>query len=416
MAWLIVVSVSLAVYVRLQIQLPLEPPNLNRNDLKHLYLGSRILLRGENPYPFEALQKEAEVVRHPHMQYLNPYVYPPFTGYFFGWLGKLDYESAARVWFWGGHLLLLGSLALLWGGMKVFHPMQRAGIMAVSVSLLFPLYRSTQAGQLNAVLLFFLSAVFWLWRNGYKKWAGSALGLAALIKVQPAFLVLWLLRKKEWRALAAAAVAVPVLVLIPATRYGLGPYRDYFEVMGQMRYGSSTWSDQGAAYYVEEGNIGVPALFYRTLSDNPKTEPWVEAGAAAYWLSVIWGLAALLLCWFCCRTGRRDEDPEMEMGAWIWGMLLIPSLFWDHYLVLALPAWFILISRLAESGTSEGTLWITALCWGWISLWFQWFRPENLSGIGLLYLNATLPPVLILFFLSLRMAKTSHRSGGYTLT
>src|SRR3972149_1941900 len=91
LAWLIVVSVSLAVYLRIQVQLPLEPPNLNRNDLKHLYLGSRILLRGENPYPFAALSEEAALVRHPHMQYLNPYVYPPFTGYLFGWLGKLDY-------------------------------------------------------------------------------------------------------------------------------------------------------------------------------------------------------------------------------------------------------------------------------------------------------------------------------------
>src|SRR3989304_9731981 len=104
-----------------------------------------------------------------------------------------------RRWFWGGHLLLLGSLAFFWGGVRVFHPHERAGIMAASVCLLFPLYRSTQAGQLNAVLLFMLSAVFWLWRNGHKQWAGAVLGLAALVKVQPAFLVLWLFRKREGR-------------------------------------------------------------------------------------------------------------------------------------------------------------------------------------------------------------------------
>ena len=406
LAWFVVIAVFVSAFLQNQVKFPLE--DSNRNDFKHLYLGSRLLVRGESPYPAENLHQEAASIRHPDMRRLNPYVYPPFTGYFFGWLGKMDYDTANTVWFWGSQGLLLLSLCLLWGGVSTFPPLPRMALILGSVAFLFPLYRSTTAGQLNHFLLFLLSCVFALWRLGHKKTAGSVLGLAALIKVQPAFLVIWLAWKREWAALATAVVTVLLLVLIPATRYGLNPYFEYVEIAGQMGYGSSTWSEQGNSFYVDPGNIGVPAFLYRTLAENPMTENWIDLGKGAYYLSVFWALLVFGICLSCCRIRRHDEDPEMEMAVWVLGMLLIPSLFWDHYLVLALPSWLILLSRLGASGVGDWVMVAVAICWAWMGTWIVWSNPAYLSGPGILMLSLTLPPVLLLFGLSAWIARNSH--------
>ena len=396
------------------------PDSQNRNDLKHLYLGSRLLLQGEDPYSHDSLAEEASRVRHPEMRLLNPYVYPPFTGYFFGWIGKLPYEDAKTAWFWLGHALLLGAVLLSWGMLQSFSPLARLVLLLGSIAYLFPLYRSTTAGQLNHFLLFLLCAIFALWRKGWRRTAAVVIGLATLIKVVPGFLLVWLAWKREWPALVCGLLTVVLLILGPATVFGLMPYFSYLEVLPQMGYGSSTWSDQGMSYYVDEGNIGVPALIYRLFAINPKTAHWFDLGNGALYLCWIWAVIVLAVCMLSCRINRRDEDSEMELGTWVLGMLLIPSLFWDHYLVLALPAWWTLIARIGREGTGDLTMVAAALCWAWINAWIVWFKPEYLSGSGILTLNATLPPVLILFGMCAWIARTGkHQTnnvpavGGY---
>jgi hypothetical protein len=419
-AWMVALAVLVAVFLQEQILVPLQDfGDINRqvyhgNDLKHLYLASRLLGRGENPYPAAILETEAMKVGHPEMHRLNPYVYPPFTGYLFSWFGELDYNRAKTVWFWGSQALLLASLALFARGPNGVADLPWITALVASVAFFFPLFRSTTAGQLNHVLLFLLSLVFWFWRNGRKKAAGAVLGLATLVKVQPAFLIVWLAWKREWGALVSAILTIILLILVPGMYYGLNPYFDYIGTLKDMTYGSSTWSDRGAAFYVDPSNIGVPALLYRLFTTNPRTQPWIDLGSTAYVLCLIWAALVFGSCLLCCRIRRRDEDPEMEMSAWIFGMLLIPSLFWDHYLVLALPAWFTLISRLSRPGMEDVLMALAAAVWAWAGWKFYWFDSGYLSGLGMLHLNASLPAVFILFALCAWMAKISEpRGGGY---
>lgn len=418
-AWLAVLAILACVYVYEQIKIPLENYSnperrlYHANDLKHLYLGSRLLLRGESPYPAHQLHAEAFKVRHPEMVRLNPYVYPPFTGYLFGWLTLFSYDQVKMIWFWGSQVLLFLSLMLCWSKPVGCPLLPWLAVSLGTVAYFFPHFRSITAGQLNHFLLFLISLIFFLWRHGCRKTSGAVIGLATLVKVQPGFLLVWLCWKREWGAFLSAILAILLLIFGPAVRYGLYPYFDYLGVLKDMGYGSSTWSDQGAAFYVDPGNIGFPALLYRLFTTNPRTSPWLDLGGLAYFGSMVWALAVLALCLMCCRIRRRDEDPEMEMSAWLFGMLLIPSLFWDHYLVLLIPAWLTLISRLSQSGVGDGVMAVAACCWA-ICCWkFYWFGSESLHGLGMLYLNIPLIPVLILFGLCLLMARESHiRPGG----
>jgi hypothetical protein len=414
-AWLVVLVVLLAVFLQEQVLAPLlnysdqERRAYHANDLKHLYLGGRLLLRGENPYPAESLHLEAARVRHPEMRTLNPYVYPPFAGYFFGWLGEMDYEKAKLLWYWGSQACLLASILLFAYPPSGVPLTGWLAVLAASVAFFAPLGRSVTAGQLNHFLLLLLSLVFFFWRRGGKKAAAALIGLAAMIKVVPGFFVLWLGWKREWGAFATALVVMILLVLIPGVRFGLNPYFDYVSVLADMGFGRSTWSDQGAAFYVDKGNIGLPALLYRTLAPNPRTEPWVDLGSTAYVLCLLWALGVLAVCLLCCRVRRRDEDPEMELGAWLFGMLLIPSLFWDHYLVLALPAWWTLAARLSRSGLDDFALALVAFSWVWAGWrFYYWADGAYLSGVGVLCQNAPLPAVLFLFALCAWMARNGE--------
>lgn len=412
-AWLLVLVVLVTIFFREQILAPIRnyaDPQLrtyHANDLKHLYLASRIVLRGENPYPYDNLRLETLEVRHPDMQTLNPYVYPPFTAYFFWWFGKLDYETAKWIWFWGSQICLLLSMLLFLSAPSGRATLGWSAVLVATVAISFPLWRSTTAGQLNHFLLLLLSLTFWLWGAGHKRAAGAVLGFAAMIKVLPAFLVVWLGWKREWPALGIAIVTILVLVLLPGLYFGLNPYFHYLSVLKDMGFGSSTWSDQGATFYVDEGNIAVPALFYRLFRENPKTTAWIDLGPTAYILSVLWALAVIGLCLACCRVQRRDEDPEMEISAWTLGMLLIPSLFWDHYIILALPAFWTLLMRLPYAGVSEAWMVGAGVLWVWANAWFLWFNPANLSGLRMLYLNASTPAVVALFLIAIWLARQS---------
>jgi hypothetical protein len=407
MAWFLAIPVLAIVFHEQQIALPGQ--DSHRNDLKHLYLGSRLLIEGESPYPYDALVAEASEVRHPHFRALNPYVYPPFTGYFFFWFGKIPYDSAVAVWFWMGHLFLILSMILLWPSLKIFTPLPRLGILLGSVAIFFPLYRSTSAGQLNHFLLFLLSLFLFLWARGLKKSGAAVVALAALVKVQPAILMIYLLWKREWAAFWTGCAVAATLVFLPGLFFGLDPYFEYLEIVKQMGFGSSTWSEQGMSFYVDPGNIAVPALFYRTLAENPVTEAWLHWNGLAYFLSVMWALGILALCLACCRIHRRDEDTEMEIATWIFGMLLIPSLFWDHYLVLALPCFWLLVARLSEEGVSDLALGLAAGCWLLCGVWIVWFNPAYLSGVKILMLNITTPAVVVLFLWCSFLARTSQR-------
>lgn len=406
LAWCLAIAVSALVFYSYQIQAPLN--RSTHNDFKHLYLGARLLWKGENPYPEENLRREAAEVRHPDLRYLNPYVYPPFTGYIFGWLGKISYEKATRVWFWMNQGFLLLACLLLAGSLAGFTPLAKGTVLLVSLAFSFPLYRATDAGQLDHFLLLLLTLIMYLWRNHWKKTAGAVIAFAALVKVVPGFLGVWLLWKREWSAFGMAVTVGLTLILLPGTLFGLTPYFDYIPIALEMGYGSSTWAEQGNAFYVDPGNIGFPALIYRFFQDNPRTEALLHLGFLAKLICLLWAFLILAGCLFCCRIQRRDEDPEMELGAWILGMLLIPSLFWDHYLVLAFPAWILLASRLTTSGVNDRFLALAAGAWAMTCIRIDWSNPAYLSGWRMLYLNFHLPWAILLFLFALWMAASSR--------
>lgn len=201
--------------------------------------GAR-LIRGLSPY--QAFQLAGTYS--PQQQYL--YLYPPplagaatplaaaFTD---------DYRVAMWVWFALGAVLLV---AAVWAVGQIEHLPERFELLGGRRGWLWlligaiafpPVVAELVLGNVHLLLLGLL-ALTWL---GVRRadprgdlMSGIGIGLAAVIKVFPGLLVLWLLVTRRYRAAALALVvaAIAAVATLPIT--GLQPWLDYPRVLANL--------------------------------------------------------------------------------------------------------------------------------------------------------------------------------------
>lgn len=82
-------------------------------------------------------------------------------------------------------------------------------------------------GNVNLVLAALVAVGFASLDRGQEATAGAALGLVALVKVFPAALGAWLVRRRAWRAVAAATATGGGLLAAGVPLFGVATHRDY---------------------------------------------------------------------------------------------------------------------------------------------------------------------------------------------
>jgi hypothetical protein len=310
------------------------------------------------------------------------------------------------VWFFSSHLLFFGALAFLLAATQREYRSWTAGLLLLLGALFFPLTRTLTAGQLNVILLFLLSAAVCFLNDGRERAGGVFLGVATMVKVSPGFLILFLAWKRRWKALAASLVTVGVLLLFSVVvlgpRYGLRVHREAMKTFGQMSYGSSTWSQYGEQFHVARANISPSSVIYRLLLRDPgyasdpstRFEGLVHAPGLAKVLSIITAIGCIgLLAWV--TRSRVDGDFPLEFSLAMMVMLLVPSLFWDHYLtLLMIPFCFLIALSLQDMSRPMVVLWVVAAAF--LSRPYGFFDGRLYSGWGTLRLAPHLFAVLII--------------------
>lgn len=384
------------------------------NDFKHLYFGMKALLDGSSPYPPESLLLQASRAGMPDAS-LNPYVYLPFTGVSLGWLSPFSPAVASQIWFLVSHFLVLGSCLL---AAQTFFPRRRTmalGLMLGVCAVCHPLARSLTAGQLNAVLLACYAGAFALVRQNRPLVAGGLLGFGAVFKLSPGLFLLHFAIRREWRALAAMAVACAALGLVSIAAVGIATHIEFIPMLHQMGYGRSTWQEFGAVFWKDPANQSINSLLTHLLvADNGITAPWLAGSQAlANSLTMLASGLLTLIYLFCvlpCRPGV-PRDPAPPFMATLLLSLLLPSLMWDHYLVQALlpAAW--LCSRATERRSLllavEMAAVVFLLCVPW-PYHSETFR----AGIGVPLMSVKLLPVLVMF---LRCCRECCRTPSATV-
>jgi hypothetical protein len=185
-------------------------------------------------------------------------------------------------------------------------------------------------GQFNLPLGLLLLGGVIAAQRGRKPLAGAAIAAGVFVKPYALIMLPWLAWTREWRPLALFGLVVAAGLLVPAVTYG--------------------W----------DGNLSLLAEWYRTVTETtgpnlmgPETmsfasmwAKWIGPGQAAARLALgssvvaVAGGIALMT-----QRGRVAEPNFLEGGYFA---LLVPLLSpqgWDYVLVLALPAYMLLVDR-----------------------------------------------------------------------
>lgn len=433
-----VVALFTAMYAYRQVAVfLLEPERLHCNDFKHIYLGAYLLGESENPYPADEFRRAAADMMAQDLRFrtILPYVYLPFTGQVLSPLTWFSFPRAVWIWFWINHLLLLlgGWLAARAVGLP-----RRAEILALVLFLLawnHPLTRTLSAGQLNAMLLFLFALVLWMTPRAPDWSTGAVAAFAALFKLTPAILFFWFLAERRWKTAGWMALFCAVFFAASTAWSGLRIQLDFLPLLGDMGYGRSTWAEYGQQFYRDPYNQSLNAFYHRTLASDPSgfVKPWWDWGwrtANLFTLADTLALMAVTAYLVWPRRRRRRAASEVPVaqpvsaalplasalryGLLVTLSLLIPSILWDHYLVvlvvvhLALARWFV------ERRTGWFTWVVFALAVIGSAAAVPLDAPTFRSGVGLLGMSLKLWTTLTVWFLAAvaMLGLNSETDGG----
>ena len=412
----LLIAVALAVYIPLQIVMPLQ--NLHGNDFKHIYLGMQALTEGSEPYSPQSILLQASLHDLRHASF-NPYVYLPFTGLAMAFLKPFTIPVASLIWFVLNHCFTLAAAWLMASGCLLSPSEKRwrpllFGSLVLVLALNFPLFRTLTAGQLNCVLLLCLAGAFNFFMRQRDLTAGAILGFAAMYKLAPGLYLFHLALRRRWRAFGSMLVTCAALGLVSIAVVGLSVHLDFLPMLKQMSYGHSTWEEHNAVFWKEPTNQSINSLATHLLvSGNGFTDPWLEleqrhANAVTQVITLALIAAYVAAAWRRRRTDAKPQtQPRREAAlfhATLMLALLIPSLMWDHYLLLViLPAAWLFVDALRagrhpRAGLTLALVALTAIPWPFASAHYT-------SGAAILLMSMKLYPALGLYTLCLIAAR-----------
>jgi hypothetical protein len=384
--------------------------NLHGNDFAHNYVAGYLLSERGNPYDRGQLLSTAASLGIPR---LNPYVYPLFVAELFIPLSYFSYPTAQFIWFLLSHLFFIATILIFLSMVpKLLRNM--AGLLFLGFSSCFyPIVRTLTAGQLNFLILF-LIVLFWKYSLSQKKnWAGFFLGIATFIKIFPGFFILYFLCRKEYRVALSAIVTVVFISFVTILCFGITSFTDYFSIVKAMSYGHSVWSDVGEPFYVAPANQSFHALISRLMMKNPITQCWFDAPVLAKGISIFFSISiiisTLFLAWKSDIITNSPRDKILFCLALLCS-LLVPSLFWDHYLVLVLFIPIVLFVYHAETQTfSIGRIIFLSVLLLWFAVPFNYWDESYHEGWNIFWMSSKLYPLLLLFIYLLKEGFCCHK-------
>lgn len=239
---------------------------------------------------------------------------------------RLNYPDAQFAWNLVSFLLFVVSLALVLRELGVRYPPQAVLPTVTLILLCGPIATQISQGQLNFVLTFLLVLGWAADRRGYTGWAGAAVGAAAAFKLYPAFVFLYFVCTRRWRALATGAVAFLALNGLALALFGTEAFRTYFEqvVPSVVQY-QTGWR-----------NLSLNGFWIRVFTPLERSVPLIDSPAAGRAVGLaVRGLVVLVAAAVCWRA-KTVEQRDRAFAVTLVGMLLVSPITWNHYLVLLL--------------------------------------------------------------------------------
>lgn len=267
------------------------------------------------------------------------YLYPPHFLLAVVPFALLPYTPAYVLWLAVNCILLALSMYALerYAGLEG----RRALAFRAAALVFLPVFMTLGLGQASMVLLVLFTAAFFAMRNGHPALAGAALAAATVKPFYVVPLLLVLLLRCEWRALASYAATMVGLLAIALPVLGGRIYGSYLALSRLM----TSWQGRPNHHPLWYDHVAVaPGTF--TAEWNHSLAGFVElllGGPAALWLWAIL-VAAVLVPVALCALRSPSIDAPLAMAV-VAGLLVSPhTLAYDLTLVL-IPVAFALRHR-----------------------------------------------------------------------
>jgi hypothetical protein len=284
-------------------------------------------------------------------------------------LARLDYPEATLIWNLLSLAAFLVSLGLIAHQLRI--PVSRWAVFPLVALLLSngPFRHQVSQGQFNFFLLLLLTGTWAADRSGRPWLAGVLLGMATVLKLFPAFLVLYFVLRRQWRAVVAAGATIIGLTLLSMAVLGVDAYRDYVRiVLPHVEALKTGWRNVSLT--------GTWAKLFDPTTPGPQLEPLLRSPVLARGMAL---LSALVLGGLLARkTWRASDRAETDacFGLFLTFTLLISAVTWHHYALLLLLPLTLAWTRLPRS-TAVRALFLATFCAFYLA-------PEILADAALL--------------------------------
>ena len=374
-----------------------------------MYAAASLLRSGGNIYDAEELR--AEAARRGIERLESLCLSSPSSSHSAS-LNSLVFPQAALAWYFLNILCTAFALLMMSELLGEGNRPWKIFIVTLLLATSEPLTRTLTAGQMNLTLLFLLSASIYCWDRNRPLIGGIALGAASALKVFPALLIVLMFWRRQWRFSWSALGSAVLFTLISAAIAG---FRESFQFLGllrQMGYGSSTWAHLGMHFHIDPANQAPAALITRFLTIDPEAKVYGLASMPGLARGLCYLMAITLLGLTFYATRYKDssgiEHKQFNRLSYALGLvvcLLIPSLVWDHYLVLALLPMVIFLGSTTRKDISTGVVVLAALSLFLLNFHFNFWNPAY-QGWKVVLTSIKLPGVLILLGLILYRLKS----------
>ncbi len=325
--------------------LPLLGPQAPRaDDFQDYLFAARQITTGGDPY--------ANFIRN-HVPWdwslSSGYLYPPAFAVTLIPLTWVSNDLAVRIWLFLIQAAVLASLLIVY---QVIGRPRRAELLAIVAVLttFFPLANTVLAGTMNSLLLLLLTGAWACWQRRRDVASGVLVGAAAIFKLFPAALLPYLVWRRHWKLLAAAAVTGLGGLVLGLAVTSLDHNIYYFrEMLPHLAAGTGYRENQSLA--------GVAARLC-----DPNT---ANAGGSAGWCGrlIDWP-AVLVLLAIVVRITSRALRSGLEFALAVTALPLISSVTWSFPLVILILPIALLVRRALTGMMSRPQ--IRALLAAWV--------------------------------------------------
>ncbi len=353
-------------------------------------------------YDAKVYREGAQAVLSGHDLYANlhraGFTYPPFAGLVFVPLAPLSTSAMGVLWTTVSMICLELSIWLCVGWMGIKRKRLRIGITAaacLAAIWLDPVFSTLLLGQVNLILMLLVLVDFWL-PNG-NRWKGIGVGLAASIKLLPAFFILYFLVTRQLRAAAMAAATFAATVALGFVALP----QDSITYWGGLVLDTSRVGDPQ-----NPRSQSLQSLLVRWLHTSQDIRP--------VWL--VLSLAIVIVSLTLAVWANRKGDQLLAVCTCAAATLLISPITWQHHWVWVVPflSWLV---RQAWRSRSR-LLWIAAAV-ALIEFYvkpYQWIPVNQVTdlhlGIWQLALSSTYALSAIMLLAATVVAMWRQRQPG----